>query len=48
VGGTDQFNPANFVKEYITNPQYAGINSGTAPGLMPNPQGPVAPGQIPG
>jgi hypothetical protein len=44
VGGTDQFNPANFVNQYILNPQYAGVNSGTAP----LPGGPVAPGQIPG
>jgi hypothetical protein len=43
VGGTNQFNPANFVNQYITNPRYAGVNSGTAP--LPN--GPVAPGQIP-
>ena len=43
VGGQVQFNPSEFVNQYILNPQWGGVNSGTAPGyIAPGPAVPVA------
>jgi hypothetical protein len=41
VGGQASFNPTQFVNQYITNPAYAGVNSGVGPGYM----GAIAPTQ---
>jgi hypothetical protein len=42
VGGTAQLDIPSFINQYVTNPSYAGIMSGTTPGYMP-PAAPVAP-----
>jgi hypothetical protein len=42
VGGTAQMNVPDFVSQYITNPAYAGVMSGTAPGYT----APVAPNEL--
>lgn len=44
VGGTQQFNVPEFINQFVTNPAYAGVMSGTAPGL---PVAPVAPTPAP-
>ena len=36
VGGTANLNVPNFVNQYITNPNWAGVNAGTAPGYTPS------------
>jgi hypothetical protein len=46
VGGQAQVNVPNFVNQYITNPAYAGVNSGTAPGYMAPAQSAVAPNAL--
>lgn len=45
VGGQDQFNPAQFVNQYILNPQWQGVNNATGPGYTaPGPAVPVTQG----
>ena len=39
VGGQGQFNPANFVNQYILNPGWTGVNNATSPGYT----GPAVP-----
>jgi hypothetical protein len=39
VGGQDQFDPQEFVNQYILNPAYAGVNNATSPGYT----GPAVP-----
>lgn len=42
VGGQARLDAPGFVNQYITNPNWAGVNAGTSPGYTP-PAAPVAP-----